>query len=556
MTLVILFWFPLLVFGFLNLKLVLNIVETDNFEQLDRAAEIQSASVDQFIKSNYEQINSFSNSTLALEALEKKDNHQRVIKLADLNIVFPLYLTGAFVMNKNGDVLASYKASGLNSNKSDNPAVQDSLEKKRQQLYVSSHDKISPEIMFAAPILNERNEVRGSVLIKYSLTVLQQVIGAHHDLMGDGSYGLILDNQDHVIASTKDFDLGFESLKTYEGDLYETIKKIRTSLPSKAQQPLAYTPTEGYTMSAKNIGKEQWISTYIQVPNSRIKGFSTTINNVFFILALVLLLATLSTAVIFILVRKLQGRETELKRANEEILADLILGNKVQKALQYVPKLPKELEFRWHQKAAKHVSGDLCFSYWNNALQVFTFMLIDVNGKGVQAALKAAAFSSIAKSVWTSRDSYKEGTNRFDIFVAAANRFTKSTDFQNDFLAVVAGEYKLTTNEVSLYRLNYTPPFLINLNPEEADTKVKRIQITNNTIKTLKMTDNQALMLLGDAFVESSRSEKKIMREIQSRVDTEVQIGADQLAKYILDWHNHQDHQLDDQTIMVLKKVA
>lgn len=544
-----LFWLPIIVFGILNIGLISSIIQQDSLETLKRAAEIQSNSVDKFIRVNFEQVTSIANSKRISDLLAGKK--ETVLSKHNFNILYSLFLTEVILVDSKGIALASSLKSKLGRDRNDQDHIKYAFREKRSQMVVNSKDKISPEIIFSAPVFSTENECIGVFVLKYSLSILQEVVSPHHDLAGHKSYGIIINDKEDVIASTVDFDLNFNTLSVYDEQIYRLSKDLATKKKigyffDKSEVGLAQYP----------VGQTEWVSIYVKPKDSSSGAFKETTNNVMMILVLVFILAVFTNVIIYSLIKRIRDREKTLKKMNDEIMADLQLGVQVQRALQYVPRLPRNLDFVTYQKAAKFVSGDLCFTFWNSALHLFTFMIIDVNGKGIQAALKAAAFSSIAKSVWTSRDSYGGDQDRFDIFVKAADRFIQSTDFNHDFLAVVGCEFNIKTNEVSIYRLNYTSPFKLELDGSGSRQGLSRINIPNGeTVKTT-LEANQALVLLGDAFLESSRSEKKIVREIKNYL---AQPSGDVAARKIADVIMATDLgavKEDDQTILILKKAS
>ena len=83
-----------------------------------------------------------------------------------------------------------------------------------------------------------------------------------------------------------------------------------------------------------------------------------------------------------------------------------------------------------------------------------------------------------------------------------------------------------------------------------------RIFIPNNTVQTFNMKKGNSVLLLGDAFVETSRSQKKIIRTLNRNLIERPHSNSHDISRYVLDWHESQELNKDDQTLMVLKSAA
>lgn len=543
-----LFWLPIIVFGSLNIHLIGSLVESDKASYLTRAVGAQGKSVERFLKDNLEQVSTLANTQRIFSFFHSPSGIVLPIRLSDYNFLHKIFVTRVSVHNLEGRALASSSyldAASVNENKDHFELV---LSRRNAQMNLKTQDKIAPEVMFSAPIYSRNNQPIGIFSIHYSLSVLQDVVSSHYDLAGKDSYGLVINGEGEVISATNRFDIGYTKLKVFDPLVDRLLAQM---LSSKKNFHLSDT----LSLAFEPVGMTRWRSLYIQPANALVGSLHEATNNFIAIMVLVFVLALVSSYITYLLILQVRQRERELKLANDEILTDLRLGSQVQKALQYTPKLPDSIDFTAYQKAAKHVSGDLSFTYFNSSLNIFTSMIIDVNGKGVQAALKAAAFSSIAKSVWTSLESYGPDRNRFAIFRRAAQKFVQNTGFKEDFLAVIGCEYHLNKDELLLYRLNYTAPLLVG--PAQGDSvKVRRIEIPNDEILRIEFLKDHSVVLLGDAFIESSRSEKRIIKYIKESLrSADAEVSSSKLCEIVLEIPLENQF-VDDQTILVVKNIA
>src|SRR5690606_29163951 len=139
-----------------------------------------------------------------------------------------------------------------------------------------------------------------------------------------------------------------------------------------------------------------------------------------------------------------------------------------QQAFLELPQMPKDIGLSCHYEAAVYVSGDTYFVHWNKNLNILTFLLNDVTGHGIQAALKAFACNIIARSVWNRpgvrNDRRANAQTRLEKYDAAVEELICKDGKIPDFNAMVGAEFHQDSGIVRLYRVNYNFPILIEPN--------------------------------------------------------------------------------------------
>jgi hypothetical protein len=96
----------------------------------------------------------------------------------------------------------------------------------------------------------------------------------------------------------------------------------------------------------------------------------------------------------FINISTLENRVKVLSKVEaraRELDQEMELGRTVQRAFHNVPVLPENCRISHHHEAMLYVSGDTFFVTCNQVTKRVTFLINDVTGHGVQAALKASA---------------------------------------------------------------------------------------------------------------------------------------------------------------------
>ena len=225
----------------------------------------------------------------------------------------------------------------------------------------------------------------------------------------------------------------------------------------------------------------------------------------------------------FINISTLENRVKSLSKAQaraQEIERELDIARSVQRSLLLPPKLPEGISLSCYQEAALYVSGDTYFVNYDKPSGRFTFLLNDVTGHGMQAALKASACNVLAKTLWGQPGSHLNiapGHNlrRFDTMT---QEVLVEADQTPDFNSLISAEFDLNTGDLSIYRSNFSFPILIRPAPNVREPNdavlgefwnINLITTANQQVFTMPIPRGTFLIFLSDGFLESSRELKK-----------------------------------------------
>ncbi len=142
------------------------------------------------------------------------------------------YLLGYSLVDRSGTIiLDTHFAKGQ-----DNPFLGRSwsnrdyfLQPALTGLPFSSQIEISPEIgvpglYFAKRIVNEQNQPIGVLLAHYNSSILQDLVAAQNDLAGDGSFGVLFDDNFIHLAHGSDPDVIFKTVMPLEDGEFRALK--------------------------------------------------------------------------------------------------------------------------------------------------------------------------------------------------------------------------------------------------------------------------------------------------------------------------------------------
>ena len=205
----------------------------------------------------------------------------------------------------------------------------------------------------------------------------------------------------------------------------------------------------------------------------------------------------------------------------KQLEMELELARSVQKQHMRVPKMPDQISVDCFQSAASYVSGDTYFFHWDEKKNVFTFLLNDVTGHGVQAALKATICNVIAELVWEQNSGYAQG-ERNDFRIARYNELIckyLSERFQvEDLHSICGGEFLLETGQLRLYRSNAPSPLILQPVRQQADLDVKyevlNVPLRHQNVRDVQLSPGAVVILMSDGILFSSREQANITRRL------------------------------------------
>jgi hypothetical protein len=271
----------------------------------------------------------------------------------------------------------------------------------------------------------------------------------------------------------------------------------------------------------------------------------------------------------FLNISTLENRVRSLTRAKaraDEIERELEVGQIVQQAILKPPTLPSVVDLTCHHEAALYVSGDTYYAHWNDPDGVFTFLVNDVTGHGVQAALKASACNVLAKTIWENgahggRPGSGERLVEYD---RVTGKLLVEMNAVSDFNSLVGAEFTPATGELVIYRSNFTFPILIEpvvpLVEEPVDVlgelwRPSVLVSRNREIHRCTIPRGSFVLFLSDGFMESSREAKQftdyLRRELAKRDD---KLTCDAITDVVLRFEGFKNRRVvDDRTLLAFQ---
>lgn len=240
---------------------------------------------------------------------------------------------------------------------------------------------------------------------------------------------------------------------------------------------------------------------------------------------------------------------------------EMQLAKAVQKSFLNLPELPKSVHLACHHEAMLYVSGDTYFADWNEDEQKLTFIINDVTGHGVQAALKASGVTEIAKAVWNS-EVRNAKTGRMQAYANRIEEFYVRLGGIPDIVALGGAEFDTVRGEVTLYRRNFPFPILISpRDPEDNGPNgrkgdlwsVQLLNIPNDTEVKRQLPPGSTVVVSSDGFLDSSRRAAHYMRFLRKKLaDGKTLPTAENVRTWTLECRAFESQTLrDDRTLTV-----
>ena len=268
----------------------------------------------------------------------------------------------------------------------------------------------------------------------------------------------------------------------------------------------------------------------------------------------------------------LENRVRHLSKAKAKadlMEQDLELGRALQRTFLDIPKLPPEYSIACHHEAARYVSGDSYYVYMSPSSRKITFLVNDVVGHGIQAALKASACQVIAQSIWQ-KDDQSEGASRVTAqpLLAAYDRYVADymlkMNKSQDLTAMAGGEFDPKTGQLALYRSNFTFPLVIQpaADLESADEhlgeiwQTQALPLKNKIITNFKLSKGAFVIFLSDGYLTSSRELFHFTRYLRRALaNKDAGLTASTLSAIILRYEGFGPQKIhgDDRTLLVFQ---
>jgi sigma-B regulation protein RsbU (phosphoserine phosphatase) len=239
---------------------------------------------------------------------------------------------------------------------------------------------------------------------------------------------------------------------------------------------------------------------------------------------------------------------------------ELDIAREIQKAMvpQKFPPFPKRKEFEIyaHMIPAKKVGGDF-YDFFFIDDDHLGFLIGDVSGKGVPAALFMAVSRTLLKSTALRGTSPAECLSR-------VNKLLRAEKTNAMFVTVFYGILNTKTGEIEYSNGGHNPPMII-----RHDEKVKQSDLTENFVvgaissseynsKKLNLLHGDCLLLHTDGVTEAMNtkneqySEERLVQCLENNKQLDVTKLVQHLSDDVKDFSTGAE-QSDDITIMALK---
>lgn len=197
---------PLAILSFLNDRNTRRTLTNDANRSLLNAASLTAAELDTFInynldtirtQANLPEIRSFTSQTPGQRLYRRDEIYSILSAFARQN---PIYITSVSLSDAQGIVLADTYTDDIGTDKSTRSWLQEAL---RTGLpYASdlefSQGGVDPSLYFSAPVRNAGGEIIGVLRTRYNAAILQDIVSSNNDLLGLGSFAVLLDGETHV----------------------------------------------------------------------------------------------------------------------------------------------------------------------------------------------------------------------------------------------------------------------------------------------------------------------------------------------------------------------
>lgn len=224
------------------------------------------------------------------------------------------------------------------------------------------------------------------------------------------------------------------------------------------------------------------------------------------------------------------------------------------------PPFPQHDEFELHaiNHAANHVAGDFFDFFFINP-KTLIFIIADVSGKGMSAALVMAVTRTIV------RDLAQSGKSPADILRETNERLRESQKGAA-FVTIFLGSYNIHTGKIQYANGGHLPPFLISKTGsattvgEATGTIVGMLENQEYRNAELRLQQGETLLLYTDGFPEARTSSgefygtARIKGFLQRHASSNVQEMCEGAIQEI---NTFQDENLaDDITILALRRLT
>ncbi len=253
--------------------------------------------------------------------------------------------------------------------------------------------------------------------------------------------------------------------------------------------------------------------------------------------------------------------QSQQETAQKLVERELQMARETQKSLLPTdfPPFPDRKEFELHalNQAAHHVAGDF-FDFFLVNPKTLVFVIADVSGKGMSAALVMAVTRTIV------RDLAQSGRTPGEI-LQETNERLRDSQKGGAFVTIFLGSYNISSGKIIYANGGHVPPYLITKSGgvsnvgDATGTIVGMLEQQEYRNAELTLKPGETLLLYTDGFPEarSSAGEFYGMPRIKTFLQKHAQDNCLELCEAaIREITNYQSHNLaDDVTLLALKRL-
>lgn len=222
------------------------------------------------------------------------------------------------------------------------------------------------------------------------------------------------------------------------------------------------------------------------------------------------------------------------------------------------PKLADKLEIFASMTPAKAVGGDF-YDFFRIDEQRIGFVIADVSGKGIPAALFMAISNPVIRSIALTTDSSNDCLNK-------ANQLLSRTSVDSMFVTVLYGIFNLETGEIDFTNAGHNPTYIL-----RKDGEVEKVPQHSNFVlgafedfifqpDTTHLDHGDSIVLYTDGVTEAFNADEEEFGEkrLHDTLKGLKQESAEGIIKGILkekDLFVGETEQSDDITMLVLKRL-
>ncbi|MBT6120717.1 SpoIIE family protein phosphatase [bacterium] len=252
----------------------------------------------------------------------------------------------------------------------------------------------------------------------------------------------------------------------------------------------------------------------------------------------------------------------ETTKINQKIQSELNIAHAIQMSMLPTASLPElknnDYAFASFIKPAKEVGGDFYDYYFDKENEKFHFILGDVAGKGVPAALFMAITLTLIRTANKTESSPSKILNFANKLVCENNESTL-------FVTAYYGVLDIKTNKLTYVLAGHNPPYHITKNDviplALTDGMVLGIDETfKYSEKTIQLLDDSQVFIFTDGVTEAHNKNRKLYGE--EKLESNLKKLASKLPKTLIDTiYNSVEKfaegrsQFDDITMISLKKI-